>query len=142
MVAALAFCVSGYQTETTACAFHLSGCREAPRESEDRPMVAEADAGETGGGGADERGGRNRESESGKERWSVPYDARAAARDSRGRGSNLGLARRWGELGWLRSGPRRRGGGASDGWTLEGSASSSRAPGASSSSSTSTTSPR
>ena len=47
-----------------------------------------------------------------------------------------------GELGWLRSGPRRRGGGASDGWTLEGSVSSSRAPGASSSSSTSTTSPR
>jgi hypothetical protein len=105
-------------------------------------MVAQADAGETGGVGADGRGRRNRESERGKERWSVPCDARAAVRVSRGRGSNLGLGRRWGDLGWLRSVPRRRGGGASDGWTLEGSASSSRAPGASSSSSTSTISPR
>ena len=88
--------VSGYQTETTACAFIY----QAAARHRDRPMVAEADAGETGGGGADGRGGRNRESESGKERWSVPCDARAAARDSRGRGSNLGLARRWGGA-WL-----------------------------------------
>lgn len=56
---------------------YISGCREAPRvrgrgggtreKKSSRAMGAEADAGETGGGGADGRGGRNRESESGKE---------------------------------------------------------------------------
>lgn len=57
--------MSGYQSETTACP-SIYQAAERHRESDDRAMVAEAeaeaDAGETGGGGADGRGGRNRRS--------------------------------------------------------------------------------
>ena len=87
-------------------------------------MGAEAEAGETGGGGGGgpgeailgHRTGKSRRDSRGgcgfaifgcaalrrKERWGLTHGAPAAARVSRGRGANLGLARRRGasSVGW------------------------------------------